>query len=374
MNGFEQAFGHGLTAWAGLALGFTSVTLWRLRRAPGEVGREPAEWPRVLLLRPMDAPTPRELANLSAPLDYPGELEQLVVSPYRPRLPPGVAWLPSDPPRRNRKAGHLAYALSALEVKGRVVLSVDADVAVDGALVKGLVGPLLGGAALSTAAPAVDGASGMAGRAVRSLLCHGHHSFLALHAMSAGAQAVCGKALGLSAEAQRLLPELADHIGEDLELSKALHARGRRVALSSACARVPAAHSRTSAALDRFTRWMQVLRAHRPGLYPTVPLLFAPAWPLGFCALLHGGAVPSAAVLAFLGARAALGLRLGALHGVRDGAATDWVMAEALLLSSWVHSLFRRTVSWRGRVFNVLPGGRMVPETSGAGLGGGAQP
>ena len=374
MNGFELAFGHGVTAWALLALGFTCVTLWRLRRAPGESVAAPSTWPEVLLLRPMDAPTPRELANLSAPIDYPGRVEQVVVSPYRPRLPAGVAWLPSDPMRRNRKAGHLAYALSALEVDGRVVLSVDADVAVDGALVQGLVAPLLHGAALSTAAPAVEGASGMAGRAVRSLLCHGHHSFLALHVMSAGAQAVCGKALGLSDEAQRLLPELADHIGEDLELSKALHARGQRVALSPACARVPAAPTRASVALDRFTRWMQVLRAHRPSLYPTVPLLFAPAWPVAFCALLHGGAVPAAAVLAFLTARVALGLRLGQLHGVAEGAATDWLMAEALLLSSWVHSLFRKTVTWRGRAYAVLPGGRMVPDFSGEGLSEEARP
>ncbi|MBM4377695.1 MAG: carotenoid biosynthesis protein [Deltaproteobacteria bacterium] len=374
MNGFEQAFGHGLTAWALLALGFSAVTLWRLRRAPGGTAPAPAEWPEVLLLRPMDAPTPRELANLAAEVDYPGRLEQVVVSPYRPRLPSTVAWLPSDPMRRNRKAGHLAYALSALEVKGRVVLSVDADVAVDGALVKGLVAPLLHGAALSTAAPAVEGAAGLAGRAVRSLLCHGHHSFLALHVMSAGAQAVCGKALGLSAEAQRLLPDLADHIGEDLELSKALHARGQSVALSPACARVPSAPTRASAALDRFTRWMQVLRAHRPGLFPTVPLLFAPAWPLGFCALVHGGAVPAAAVLSFLAARVLLGLRLGALHGVRAGAATDWVMAEALLLSCWVLSLFRKTVTWRGRAYAVLPGGRMVPDLSGEGLSEEARP
>jgi ceramide glucosyltransferase len=363
MNGFEQAFGWGLTAWAGLSLGFTAVTGFRLRRAPGEAaGAGPKEWPAVLLLRPMDAPTPGELQNLATPVDYEGPLEQVVVSPYRPRLPESVSWLPSDPTRRNRKAGHLSYALSALEVKGRVVLCVDADVAVDGALVRGLVAPLLRGAALSTAAPAVVGAGGMAGRAVRSLLNHGHHSFLALHVMSAGAQAVCGKALGLSAEAQRLLPGLADHIGEDLELSKVLHARGRTVALSDACARVPAPPTGTSAALDRFTRWMQVLRAHRPGLYPTVPLLFAPTWMLGFCALLHGGALPAAAVLLTVLARVGLGLRLGALHGVRDGAATDWLMGEALLLSSWVRSLFRRTVTWRGRVFAVLPGGRMVPE------------
>jgi hypothetical protein len=80
MNGFEQAFGWGLSAWAGLSLGFTSVTAWRLRRAPGQAsGAKVQAWPAVLLLRPMDAPTPRELQNLATPLDYAGPLEQVVV-------------------------------------------------------------------------------------------------------------------------------------------------------------------------------------------------------------------------------------------------------------------------------------------------------
>ena len=80
MNGFEQAFGWGLTAWAGLSLGFTAVTGFRLRRAPGEAaGAEPKEWPAVLLLRPMDAPTPGELQNLATPVDYEGPLEQVVM-------------------------------------------------------------------------------------------------------------------------------------------------------------------------------------------------------------------------------------------------------------------------------------------------------
>jgi hypothetical protein len=98
--------------WAVLATGFSAVALGRLllaRRGPVVSTRVP-----VLLLRPVDAPTSRELDNLSRPVDYAGELEQVVVSPYRPRLAPGVRWLPSDPPAPNRKVGHLLYAVEVL--------------------------------------------------------------------------------------------------------------------------------------------------------------------------------------------------------------------------------------------------------------------
>src|SRR5207237_668407 len=134
----------------------------RSRRAPSRGSKQVP----VLLLRPVDAPTPRELENLATPIDYAGPLEQVVVSPYRPRLAPGVRWLPSDPLTPNRKVGHLLYALEVLRTEGRVVLAVDADVAVTGALVEGLAAPVASGAALSTAAPTPVGPEDGASRAM----------------------------------------------------------------------------------------------------------------------------------------------------------------------------------------------------------------
>ncbi|MFY1827719.1 glycosyltransferase [Myxococcus fulvus] len=362
--------------WTALATGFSAVTLARLlRMRTGRAAQAPAK-ARVLLLRPVDAPTPRELENLALPIDYAGELEQVVVSPYRPRLGPDVRWLPSDPLTPNRKVGHLLYALSVLPTEGRVVLAVDADVAVTGALVEGLVAPLLAGAALSTAAPTPVDARDGAGRAMAGLLRYTHHSFLALHAMSAGAPAVCGKALGLSTEARASLESLADHIGEDLELSKRLHARGLDVALSAAPAVVPLGEVGSwDIPLSRFTRWMRVLASHRPGLYPTVPLLFTPTVPLVLCAALLGSPVLSAAVAVLVAVRAALAHRLsvlGAPQGPVPGrgrAWTDWLLGEVLLLAAFAVSLGRQgTVTWRGRTYTLLRGGRMVrvsPELTG---------
>ncbi|HEX8433701.1 glycosyltransferase [Archangium sp.] len=351
--------------WAVLAGGFSAVALARLLRRPRPVARTRVP---VLLLRPVDAPSERELENLSRPIDYEGYLEHVVLSPHRPRLSGGAQWLHSDPSTPNRKVGHVLYALETLSLDGRVVLVVDADVAVTGALVEGLAAPVAAGAALSTAVPTPVGERGLVDRAVAGLLRRTHHSFRALHVMSAGAKAVCGKALGLSARAAAELAGLADHIGEDLELSKRLHARGLDVALCEAPALVPLGAGDWPTALARFTRWMQVLESHRPGLYPTVPLLFTPTWPLLVWSLLVGSAWLAAGVAGLLVVRTLLSWRLVVLStGVPSGeggrlGALDWLLGEALLLAAFLSSLVHPPrVTWRGRTYALHAGGRMSP-------------
>jgi ceramide glucosyltransferase len=347
--------------WATTAALFTGLTLLRLfRRRPPPPGPS-GPLPAVLLLRPLDEPTERELENLAQPLGYPSSLRHVVVSPYRPRLAPGVTWLYSDPVAANRKVGHLSYALATLARPGEVVLAVDADVAVDAALVTGLALPVASGAALSTAAPEPFGATSLAARAAQALLRSTQHAFVALHVMSLGARAICGKAVGLGPEACALLPLLGEQIGEDLELALQLHARGREVALSVAPARIPV-EGRVGfrLAVRRFSRWMHVLRAHRPELFPTVPWLLCPTPLLVLAALLLHSPVLLALVVGLLGLRTLLALRLTA--GQADGAGTAgaWLLGEGLLLAAFLHALLFRTVAWRGRRFRLLPGGRML--------------
>jgi hypothetical protein len=271
--------------------------------------------------------------------------------------------------------GHLLYALEVLPTKGRVVLAVDADVAVTGALVEELAAPVAAGVALSTAAPTPVGVRGMVGWAVAGLLRHSHHSFRALHAMSAGAQAVCGKALGLSPVAMEELRGLADHIGEDLELAKRLHARGAEVVLAEEPALVPLEPMHSwRPAVERFTRWMQVLASHRPGLYPTVPLLFTPTLPLGVLAAVLASWELGVAVGALALLRMLLSWRLFALTSEGKGGGggavltaflavtTWWLLGEALLLVAFVRSTWQAgMVTWRGRTYVLEPGGRMAP-------------
>lgn len=351
-------------SWALIAATFSAIALYRLYRWPTRsitsairVRRRP----HVLLIRPVDAPTTLELDNFAAPVDYSGELTHLVVSPYRPRLTSAnVRWLPSDPLTRNRKVGHVLYALATVPRSAdTVVLCVDADVRVDGALVASLVEELRGGAALSSAAPLPLESSSLAGKAVRGLLVQSHHSFAVLDVMSSGAKAVCGKALALSPRALAELPALADSIGEDLELSQRLFELGLPVTMCQAPALVPQpARVAPRDVFDRFTRWMQVLRAHRPTLFPSVPLFFTPT-PLVMVLAACTATPFNAACLAVLVAvRIALANRLDRRPGLRF----EWLLAEVLLVSCWVESLRRgRTVAWRGRRFTLSTGGKMKP-------------
>lgn len=368
------------TAWALAATAFSLVALARLaRQRPSPAG---GGFPPVLLLRPVDAPTRAELEALAAPIDYPGPLEQVVVGP---------GFFASNPGCPNRKVGHLVAALAALPVAGRVVLSVDADVRVDAALVTHLAQPIARGAALSFAAPAPLPGAGLPARAVRALLCRTHHSFRALEAMSAGAKAVCGKAIGLGASAQKELLRLGEVAGEDLELSARLHAAGEKVVFVEAPAYVPQSGEPGEAeavfhpvrseaksrgpgpgagrshepswreALDRFTRWMQVLKAHRPALVPAVPLLFAPSLPLLALAAGLGSWLLGAAVGLLWLSRAALAVRLFPGRAANERPWLDWVLGEALLLAAFARSLAARRLVWRGRVFWLRRGGRLVP-------------
>lgn len=369
-----------VTAWAVLAAGFTAVALlklWRARRAEPTRGRR---HPHVLLIRPVDAPTPLELENLAAPTGYPGELTHVVVSPFRPRLSSAnVRWLASDPLTRNRKVGHLAYALSTLQAGGgglreesiderpdaligggdQVVLCVDADVRVDAALIGALVDELRDGAALSSAAPAPTHSRSLGGRAVRGLLLQSHHAFEVLDVMAVGARAICGKAIALSPVAAQELVKLSDCIGEDLELAHVLHEKGLPVTLAKAPAVVPQpAVVPLRALVDRFTRWMQVLRAHRPALFPTVPLLFAPTPVLMVLASVLATPPLAVALCLLVGLRITLANRQDRRGGLRF----EWLLAEGLLWVCWLNALRQgATVHWRGRRFELKAGGRMEP-------------
>ncbi|MDQ3264362.1 MAG: carotenoid biosynthesis protein [Myxococcota bacterium] len=328
-------------AWCLTAILFTAVALVRVLRrsrlAPSQASR------RVLLLRPVDAPSPSELENLSVSL--PG-VEQVVVSSYRLRLPDAVRWLPSDPPGFNRKLGHLKYALAVREEVTRPVLVVDADVRVDTALVDSLLSALESGAALAWAAPRPSQ------RGVeRGLLVQSVHSFEVLEEMSLGSTPLCGKAMALGPQACAVLATLPDCLGEDLELSRALSARGLPVRLAGE-ARMPA----RVPAVARYTRWMQVLRAHRPALFPTVPLLFACTPPLLLVAAVEGSLAMGAggAVLVLLRAT------LASVLERRPGVFLGWLGAELLLLWCWCRALVQGSrVVWRGRPLVVGAEGRL---------------
>jgi hypothetical protein len=364
-----------LLGWALAASGFTLVALARLARHAWLARRRPSTprsgfWPPVLLLRPVDAPTRHECSLWGHAIDYPGELEQVVVSPRRGQLCRRIRWLRSTPTSPNRKVGHLAFAVSTLPTEGRMVLSVDADVQVDGALVCALVEALSAGAALASAPPEPEGPPSLAGWLWRGLLVHSHHSFAALGLMRAGPPALCGKAIALGAPALAELAALGELLGEDLELASRLHRQGQRVvtvATSALCPLALEAGVALTAVRRRATRWARVLLAHRPGRAATVPLLLAPTPLLWLAVAVRPAAALLAAVVLLTALRTVLAACLGCLSRRRRVAGwLAWAPAEALQLAALGMALLGGPLAWRGRTFRLAPGGRLVPIDGGA--------
>ena len=319
----------------------------------------------VLVIRPLDAPADHELRALCESLHLGAGVRQFVTSPVRPTgLPPELGWLRSDPTTSNRKVGHVLNALAALgELPAdAVVLCIDADVVADESLVRALTAAIHDGACAASAAPIPPPGQSLASLCTRGLLVQSHHSFVALDAMQLGAKAICGKALALSSDAIHEWRKLEAVVGEDLELSKALHARGRSVTVVAVQARVTQSPLLTmGAVVDRFTRWMQVLRAHRAPLFPTVPLLFAPTPVLVILCAICGSPALAAATTLLVLSRFALANRL---EDRPFGLRFEWFLAELLLVLCWGRSLFLgRQVTWRGRQYRLGSGGHLTPLT-----------
>lgn len=358
-----------LITWALVAAAFSAMALGRLmtRPAPQKVGRpeSAAALDSVIVIRPLDAPADHELRALRDSVNLGAGVHQLVASPQRPSgLPHAVTWLRSEPTTSNRKVGHVLNALAAVGElpRGAVVLCIDADIVADETLVRALTTAIQNGACAASAAPHPPAGTSLPSLCTRGLLVQSHHSFVALDAMQLGAKAICGKALALSSDAVHEWRRLEAVVGEDLELAKVLHAQGRSVAVVAVQARMTQSSSLTMhAVVDRFTRWMQVLRAHRALLFPTVPLLFAPTPVLlVLCAISRSPLLIVATTLLVL-TRFALANRL---DDRPPGLRFEWFLAELLLLLCWVRSLFLGgRVTWRGRHYRVGAGGHLLSLT-----------
>ncbi len=107
--------------------------------------------------------------------------------------------------------------------------------------------------------------------------------------------------------------------------------------------------------MDRYARWLTVIRAQRPHLLVSYPLLFCAAPLLVLAATLLLPFAPALAVTTlaltlvtrlFIAtvARALAGARFSPIATLRDAALSD-----ALLAHAFVRALSTRTITWRGR-------------------------
>jgi ceramide glucosyltransferase len=397
--------------WAAAVASVSAAAVWRRARArPPAPGRDARP---VVLARPCAGDEPGLEARLAAmPRSRVPVAVRITVARSADRAPSmeaaaarlraagvdaRVLVVPTDAP--NRKAGQLAGLAATL---GDVLLvSADADVDLAGFDLDALVDPLrdgtsggpdettagaseaapggaprgpgspaLGatwappaeaGAARRGASPALGatwappaevGGSTWADRASGAVLGGSLHAFPLLAGLDPGG--LVGKVFAARLDRVRRaggLEALCAYVGEDMELARRLRRAGFATAAVPGVARAcPPAGRTWGAVVERYGRWLAVIRRQRPALLASYPLLFAATGPL--VALALAVAAPGAAALA-VGARLAVAVaarRAAALPSRPAAPFVDAVLADVLLWAALCRALASRRVTWRGRV------------------------
>lgn len=274
----------------------------------------------------------------------------------------------------NAKSGQLASVLAHEEAD--VIVVADSDVELGKEEWQGLLSTLAHpGVGAAWVPPAEVGSCETWGdRASQALLGGSLHAFPVLSGIDGGG--MVGKLFAVRREALEAaggFEALADVLGEDMELARRLGERGFRVEVVPLLARSLAVGRSAEAAVERYARWLQVIRAQRPALLLTYPLLFFPTLPL----LLVAALAPLNAWVAWATAALAVVGRLSVAMAARflvdrrasrGGLWVDVMLADLLLMTSFARALSRRTVEWRGRTLAITPRGRLVARTVGAAL------
>lgn len=256
----------------------------------------------------------------------------------------------------NRKADQLARGFAVAPAP--LVIVADSDVV----LQRDLVAELMASPAAATWAPPIEVAPRTnADRASSCVLDGSLHAFCLLSALDPAG--MVGKVFAVrrdALEAAGGFVALVDRLGEDMELARRLRACGRSIAVVRSAAQSLASGRGWSTTVDRYARWIIVIRAQRPALLLSYPLLFAAApLQLVVAAISSEPVVVSAIVV---GARL-----VGAVFArVRSGRRIDVglvffaLAADLLLLSAFVVGISRRRFAWRGSTLAIGPGGALV--------------
>jgi ceramide glucosyltransferase len=267
----------------------------------------------------------------------------------------------------NLKAAQLARALELEPERADVVVVADSDVALTAGVLSALLAPLEAGEAQASWVPTVETRpSTRADRASARVLDASLHSFPLLAGIDPGG--MVGKVSAVRRDALDAVggfAGLVEHLGEDVELSRRLRGCGLRVRACPAVAASLASGRSWAEVVDRYARWIAVVRAQRAPLLVSYPLLLA-ATPLilalGWVALAFEGERAAAAIAVALVVRsgiAALACRRAG-RPVRPGAGlVDGLMADSLLLVAFACALARQRIVWRGVGLELAARGRL---------------
>jgi ceramide glucosyltransferase len=272
----------------------------------------------------------------------------------------------------NRKSSILAGVLER-HPRHDVVVNIDSNVDVAGFDFDALLAPLLADEGIGTIwvpwseRPGRD-ARGLGSRASEALLGGSLTAFPLLCGIHPNG--LVGKfwAAPRAAIDRIRFAELVDYLGEDLEMARRLRLAGLRIEAGSLLVRSPGSPPSFAAAVERFARWMLVVRAQQTALSFSYPTLFF-ATPMvlllaGFAALARPDLGMIAAGLALL-ARSivTLAARHWSGRGLAIGPAfVDAVLGDLVLGLAWMRAWTSREVSWRGHRLRVDRDGRLRPQ------------
>lgn len=386
-----------VAAW--LALAWSATLAWlalgavlrrrRLERrfvARGAAIQLPSTTPTVLIIRPCAGEDPGLFDNLcsltAARSSLPLHVVMVVDDPHdrarptieRARVELHAAGIPTsfeivEPRGPNRKASSLAGVLEG-HPQHPIVVNIDSNIDLAGFDFDPLLAPLLADDRLGTiwvpwSERPTPGFEGLGSRASEALLGGSLTAFPLLCGIHP--QGLVGKfwAARRTAIDRIDFAELADYLGEDLEMARRLRAVGLRIEAASLLVRSPGGLPSFAAAVERFGRWMLVVRAQQLPLSFSYPALFF-ATPMvlvlaGFGALARADLALLAAGLALFGrAIVTLAARHWSGRGLAIGPAlVDAVLGDLVLGLAWLRAFGSREVAWRGHRLRVDPDGRL---------------
>ncbi len=200
-------------------------------------------------------------------------------------------------------------------------------------------------------------------KASEAVLHFSWHSFGLLSCIDK--QSMVGKLFALKREAVNAIDgfgALSNYLGEDMELCRRLAKQGYNVKSIPLSVMSPCSTKTWKQALDRHVRWMTVVKAQRPLLMTSYPLLFFNSLIVYaisiICAVFHFPAAAAifatALVLRFaVGYVAAqmLNLKHSKLELIKS-----IFLADTLIAVAFVKTIFTKKIIWRGKT--LIIGGR----------------
>jgi ceramide glucosyltransferase len=158
-------------------------------------------------------------------------------------------------------------------------------------------------------------------------------------------------------------PALVDYLADDYQLGNKVHRAGWVLALSDYFVESMMHREELETVLSRQLRWGRTMRVSRPGGYFASGL--TQPFPAALLALIVSGFSTAGMVAAALlyTVRSMTALIFSRLY-LRDGIFPRWLLLlpvrDMFAFATWLLAFTGQRVRWRGNLFRLLPGGKIV--------------